>query len=133
MMNLCLTLMSVHFKLIVWNTNFAPCSKLCITLSPSLPFLYPNIVELVIMRTSNLLPTQTLFYIPLFLALFHCGIHYLVMSLARLHLLFLKHIYIGILRVCNQNTLYTLAYATVVSIALDMEHKLFIGKKGLYN
>jgi len=31
MINSCLTLMSVHFKLIVWNTNFAPCSKLCIT------------------------------------------------------------------------------------------------------
>ena len=79
------------------------------------------------MRTSNLLLTQTPSYIPLFLALFHCGIHYLVMSLAHLHLLFLKHIYISILRVCNQDTPYILAYATVVSIAL--EHKLFIEKK----
>jgi len=60
----------------------------------------------------------------LFLALFHCGIHYLVASLAHLHLLFLKHIYISILRVCNQDSLYIIAYATVVSIAL--EHKLFI-------
>ena len=61
---------------------------------------------------------------------FHCGIHYLVTSLAHLHLLFLKHIYISILRVCNQDTPYILAYATVVSIAL--EHKLFIGKKNYY-
>jgi len=59
--------------------------------------------------------------------LFHCGIHYLVVSLAHLHLLFLKHIYISILRVCNQDTPYILAYATVVSIAL--EHKLFCRKK----
>ena len=79
------------------------------------------------MRTSNLLLTQIPFYISLFLALFHCGIHYLVASLAHLHLLFLKHIYISILRVCNQDTPYILAYATVVSIAL--EHKLFCRKK----
>ena len=136
MMSLCLTLMSVHFELIVWNTHFAPRSKLCITLSPSLPFLYPDIVELLIMRTSNLLLTQTPSYIPLFLALFHCGIHvYLVMSLAHLHLLFLKQVYINTLSpffffclfVCNRDTPYILAYATVVSIAL--EHKLFIGKR----
>ena len=44
------------------------------------------------MRTFNLLLTQTPFYIPLFLAPFHCGIHYLAMSLAHLHLLFLKHV-----------------------------------------
>jgi len=49
------------------------------------------------------------------------------MSLAHLHLLFLKHIYISILRVCNQDTPYILAYATVVSIAL--EHKLFCRKR----
>ena len=125
--------MSVHFKL-VWNTHFAPCSKVCITLSPSLPFLDPTIVELVVMRTSNLLLTQTPSYISLFLALFHCGIHvYLVMSLAHLHLLFLKQVYINTLSsffflfVCNQGTPYILAYATVVSI--DLEHKLFIGKR----
>jgi len=79
------------------------------------------------MHTSNLLLTQVPFYILLFLALFNCGIHYPVMSLAYLHLLFLKHIYISILRVCNQDTPYILAYATVVSIAL--EHKLFYRKK----
>ena len=47
------------------------------------------------------------------------------MSLAHLHLLLLKHIYIRTLSpflVCNQDTPYTLAYATVVSIAY--EHKL---------
>jgi len=79
------------------------------------------------MRTSNLLLTQVPFYILLFLAPFHCGIHYLVVSLVYLHLLFLKHIYISILRVCNQDAPYILAYATVVSIAL--EHKLFYRKK----
>ena len=53
--------------------------------------------------------------------------NYLVMSLAHLHLLFLKHINISILRVCNQDTPYILAYATVVSLAL--EYKPFIEKK----
>jgi len=63
------------------------------------------------MHTSNLLLTQVPFYILLFLAPFHCGIHYLlVVSLVYLHLLFLKHIYISILRVCNQDTPYILAY-----------------------
>ena len=42
-MNFYLTLMSVHFKLVNWNTSLAPCSKLYVTLSPSLPFLYPTI------------------------------------------------------------------------------------------
>ena len=48
------------------------------------------------------------------------------MSLAHLHLLFLKHVYISILRVCNQDTPYILAYATVV-----LEHKLFIEKRSI--
>ena len=56
-----------------------------------------------------------------------CEIHYLVMSLAHLHFLCLKHIYISILRVRNQDTPYILVYATVVSIAL--EHKLFIERR----
>ena len=38
-MNFYLTLMSVHFKLVNWNTSLAPCSKLYVTLSPSLPFV----------------------------------------------------------------------------------------------
>ena len=48
-------------------------------------------------HTSNLLLTQTLSNIALFLAVFHCGNHYQVMSLAHLHLLFLKHMYVSAL------------------------------------
>ena len=52
-------------------------------------FFYHARVELALMPICNLLPTQTL----MFLALFHYGIHYLVMSLAYLHFLFLKPTY----------------------------------------
>lgn len=120
MMNLCLTLMFVYFKLIIWNTTFNYTMFkiiLCITLSPS---LYPAIVELVIMHTSKPFAHTTLPYISFFLAVFHSGIHYIVMSLAHLATLSLQHVYIS---------LYT-GYAfmlAVVSIAL--EHKLLEKKE----
>ena len=82
----CLTLQSLRFNPADWNISSAPCSKLYITsLFFLLPFLYHARVEMALMPTFNLLRTQTLSCILLFLALFHCGIHYLVMSLVHLH------------------------------------------------
>ena len=58
-----------------------------IVFPPSI-FVYLARVELALMPIFNLLPTQTLSCILLFLPLFRCGIHYLVIFLALLHFLY---------------------------------------------
>ena len=44
------------------------------------------------------------------------------MSLAHLHLLFLNHIYISILRFCNQDTPYILAYAMLYPLLWSINY-----------
>ena len=125
MMNACLTLMSVA-TLQTRRLEHKLCTmyKIVHNLISFPPILVPQHSR--IGYNAYLRPfAHTNSFVPS--TIFHCGIHYLAMSLAHLHLIFLKHIYISILRVGNQDTPYILAYATVVSIAL--EHKLFIEKK----
>ena len=64
------------------------------------PFLYHTRVELALMLIFKLLCTQTLSCTLLFLALFHYGIHYLVMSLAHIHFLSLKPTYMHLPVTC---------------------------------
>ena len=129
MMNLCLTLMSVHFKLVVWNLH-----KLCTmfktvhNLISFPPILVPRHSR--IGYNAYLQPfahTNSFLYsfVPSTISLWN-SLPSSITSTPTLAI-FKAHIYISILRVCNQDTPYILAYATVVSIAL--EHKLFCRKK----